>query len=169
MLRWFGAILIIIGCGAVGFAMAAAHRREERCLRQFVDALEEMYSELQFRMTPLPELCRMISASRNNTIGHIFRELSRELDRQINPEVSSCMYAVLAGDRSIPESLREGLQLMGKSLGKYDLEGQLRGLESVKEYCHRWLEKLSANRDVRLRSYETLGLCAGAALAILLI
>ena len=56
----------------------------------------------------------------------------RELDRQINPEVSSCMYAVLAGDRSIPESLREGLQLMGKSLGKFDLEGQLRGLESVK-------------------------------------
>ena len=111
----------------------------------------------------------MISASRNNTIGHIFRELSREMDRQINPEVSSCMYAVLAGDRSLPESLREGLQLMGKSLGKFDLEGQLRGLESVKEYCHRWLEKLSANRDVRLRSYETLGLCAGAALAILLI
>lgn len=169
MLHWFGAILIIIGCGAIGFAMAAAHKWEERCLRQLVDALEEMYSELQFRMTPLPELCRMISASRNNNIGHIFRELSLEMDRQISPEVSSCMHAVLTGNWHIPDSLREELKLMGKTLGRFDLDGQLRGLESVKDDCIRALEKLSDNRDVRLRSYETLGLCAGAALAILLI
>ena len=79
------------------------------------------------------------------------------------------MHAVLTGNWHIPDSLREELKLMGKTLGRFDLDGQLRGLESVKDDCIRALEKLSDNRDVRLRSYETLGLCAGAALAILLI
>ena len=58
---------------------------------------------------------------------------------------------------------------MGSSLGRFDLEGQLQGLESVRIYCREQLDELSKDRDVRLRSYQTLGLCAGAALAILFV
>jgi len=49
------------------------------------------------------------------------------------------------------------------------MEGQLKGLESVRQECRRQVETLSYNRDARLRSYQTLGLCAGAALAILFV
>ena len=54
-------------------------------------------------------------------------------------------------------------------IGRFDLEGQLQGLESVRVYCRDQLDNLAKDRDVRLRSYQTLGLCAGAALAILFV
>ena len=57
-IKWIGAILVIVGCGGVGFSMAAAYRRQETALRELMGTLDFMSWELQFRLTPLPELCR---------------------------------------------------------------------------------------------------------------
>ena len=76
---------------------------------------------------------------------------------------------MLTGLREIPKLTRESLELLGRSLGRFDLEGQLRGLESVRQVCRHGLETLAQNSAIRNRSYQTLGLCAGAALAILFI
>ena len=48
-------------------------------------------------------------------------------------------------------------------------QGQILGLEAVRSHCRSELDALSANQDERLRSYQTLGLCTGAALAILFV
>ena len=66
-------------------------------------------------------------------------------------------------------SLRRPLRLLGQTLGRFDLPGQLKGIKAVQESCRRELARLERNRDARLRSYQTLGLCAGAALVILLV
>ena len=62
-----------------------------------------------------------------------------------------------------------GLRNLGISLGRFDLPGQLQGIHTARGECQSALDRLCSNRDNRLRSYETLGLCAGAALAILLL
>ena len=79
------------------------------------------------------------------------------------------MNAVYETVRDIPKRTKNALDVMAQSLGRFDLEGQLKGLNLARNVCRRDLEELSVNRDVRLRSYQTLGLCAGAALAILLV
>ena len=61
------------------------------------------------------------------------------------------------------------LQLLGKTLGRFDLQGQLSGIASVKQLCKRDLDGLQNNQELRLRSYRTLGICAGVALVILFI
>ena len=61
------------------------------------------------------------------------------------------------------------LSELGESLGRFDLPGQLKGLEAVRRKCLMELEALGRNRTERLRCYQTLGLCAGAALVILFI
>ena len=45
-IRIVGAALLILGCGSVGFQMAAAHMREERILRQLLRLLDYMECEL---------------------------------------------------------------------------------------------------------------------------
>ena len=65
--------------------------------------------------------------------------------------------------------LLQQMLLLGKSIGRFDMDGQIKGLEAVRQDCRRRLDELSKDRDTRLRSYQTLGLCAGAALAILFI
>lgn len=167
--KLIGIILIIGGCGAFGFSLASAHRKEARCLRQLIAVLDYMACELQYRLTPLPSLCRQAAAESGGVIRQVLSGFTEELEDQISPDVSKCMQASLRKARDVPPMTRECLSALGQSLGRFDLEGQLRGLEAVRQISRSKLEGLEANKDVRLRSYQTLSLCAGAALAILLI
>ncbi len=168
-IKFFGAILIVVGCGFFGFAKASSHRREENELRVLLAALDYMQCELQYRLTPLPELCRQAGRQARGRIGKILLDISSELERQISPDVHSCVQAALNNSLDIGKRSYEAFDLLGSSLGHFDLEGQIRGMEAVRGFCRKELEDLSYNRDSRLRSYQTLGLCAGAALAILFV
>ena len=168
-LKWIGALFIIIGCGGVGFSFVAAHRHEEQSLRHLAAALDYIECELQYHLTPLPELCRLAGQENQGCIKHVLLNLAAELEKQTAPDVISCMNTVFAAVKDIPKRTRNALEVLAQSLGRFDLEGQLKGLNAARLVCRRDLEELYVNRDTRLRSYQTLGLCAGAALAILLV
>ena len=166
-IKIMGAVLIIGGCGGVGFSMAAAHRREERSLRQLIGALDYMGCELQYHLTPLPDLCRSAAAEAGGCVSQVLLALASELENQIAPDAASCMNAAIARTPKLPRRVRENLTRLGTSLGRFDLQGQLKGLESARQLCRQDLEELSHDRENRLRNYQTLGLCAGSALAVL--
>ena len=169
ILKLIGAVLVVTGCGGIGFRIAANHRLEEKNLRQLIGILDYMECELQYRLTPLPELCRQASKEFSGLLGKVFWELSVEMEAQVSPDLDTCMSVVVSRSAKLSLSTQEALLLLGKSVGRFDIEGQLKGLEAVRQDCRRQLEALSYNRDTRLRSYQTLGLCAGAALAILFV
>ncbi len=166
-IKWIGAVLIILGCGGFGFSLAAAHRAEERNLRQLIGALDYMQCELQYRLTPLPDLCRQAAGQCGGKLRTLFLTLATELEDQISPDVSRCMNVALAKVPDLTKQTAQIVQVLGNTLGRFDLDGQLMGLENARQHCRQALAELSDNRDARLRSYQTLGLCAGAALAIL--
>lgn len=168
-IKWLGAVLVIVGCGGVGFSMAAGCKREEWALRSLVSALDFMTCELQFRLTPLPQLVRQTGQECRGIVGEVLTELAVQLESQIIPDADSCMYAALSRFEHLPKAAEEALRLLGTSLGRFDLPGQLQGLEQVRAHCRRELERMNAGKEQRLRSYQTLGVCAGAALAILFV
>lgn len=167
--KWTGVVLILLGCSAVGFKMANDHRREIKSLQQLIRMLDFMICELGFRVTPLPQLCRLAAAECGGHIRTVMLEMAKELDAQISPDAFRCMKAALRHTSGIPEKTRTCLDVLGSTLGCFDLEGQLAALESAKQACHQQLKELENNKDNRIRSYQTLGLCAGAALVILLL
>lgn len=166
-LQWIGVILVITGCGGFGFSMAASCRREVNCLSQLIRVLNDMEWELQYRLTPLPELCRQASQDASGMIRDIFLRLARELESMRNPDAKSCMQAAVSA-KQMPKRIRKHLLSLGTSLGRYDLQGQILGLRSVRAACRKDLNELEHNKTERLRGYQTLALCAGAAIAILL-
>lgn len=168
-LKLIGILLVVGGCGAFGFSMAAAHKKETGCLHQLITVLDYMACELQYRLTPLPSLCRQAASESKGVIRQVFLKFTEELEDQISADVSACMRASLTNIKDVPPVTRECLSMLGQSLGRFDLGGQLRGLESIRQMSRSKLEELEKNKDVRLRSYQTLSICAGAALAILLI
>ena len=169
MVQLWGAILVILGCGCIGFLTAASHKNEEKCLRQFISALDHMECEIRFVQTPLPELCRKTALVINGPLRDAFISLASELDDQIAPDVNTCVSAVLQKTNRLPELTKTAMELLGSSLGNYCREGQLTGIESVRAESKRLLEIHTNNQDARIRSYQALGLCAGAAIAILFI
>lgn len=168
-LQVFGAILIIAGCGSLGVIIASSYKHQERILRQFIGALMYMECDLQYRLTPLPELCRCTAAQCTGNLQQFFKALVKELEDQISPDVDCCVKAALQRTGEIPELTREAILLMGKTLGRFDAEGQLRSLTAVRQECNRKLNLLEDSKESRLRNYRTLGLCSGAALVILFI
>ncbi len=168
-IKGIGALLIVLGCGGFGFSMAAAHRREEAALRQLLLVLDLMECELQYRLTPLPELLLLAERETTGVIQRVLRRLRKELEAQVSPDARTCMEAALAAFPELPAMVCGGLRNLGISLGRFDLPGQLQGIHTARGECQSALDRLCSNRDNRLRSYETLGLCAGAALAILLL
>ena len=167
-LRWIGALLILIACSSCGFSIAAGKRKEEKLLCQLLQTLQFMEAELRYRLTPLPDLCRMAAGETRGTLRILFLNLYRELNWQKMPDAGSCMAAAIQRTGDLPSTVRRPLAQLGQTLGRFDLEGQLQGIQSVEKRCEHSLESIRNNRDARLRSYQTLGVCTGAALAILL-
>ena len=166
-IQWIGAILIVTGCGAVGFSMVVFDKREMDALCGLMDALAFMRNELSCRVTPLPELCRKASDICKGSICSFFRQLASELEEQMAPDVACCLTAALAKCDGIPERTRSLLERLEITLGYFGLEEQIVGLEQLLTEGESLRQQLEQNRPQRLRGYQTLALCAGAALAIL--
>ena len=166
MIRTIGACCIIAGSGGFGFAMAAAPRREEQQLSILLKSLEYMSYELNYRQTPLPVLCREAAMGQRGCVPDFFRELARELEKGDAPDVQVCIWEVLQRVDPSP-NLRRFLRELGATLGRFDLPGQLRGLEAAIRSTGDALRTLRDGAQERRRSFQTLGLCAGAAMAIL--
>lgn len=169
MLKLFGALLIIAGCSSFGILMTAAHRKEVNSLEQLVCILEYIKCSLQHHMLPLAEICRNINSKFTGNVRKAFLLLADELDNQVAPSVQICMEVALSKSKDIPKRTYDILISLGKRLGDFGLEGQLKGIETIHSECEEILRSCTKNQDSRLRTYQTLAICAGVAVAILFI
>jgi stage III sporulation protein AB len=120
-------------------------------------------------MIPLPVLFHQVAEGSSGALKKFFQSVSEEMDAQISPDAGCCMKIVLEKSNDLPNRLHQALMMLGESLGQFDLEGQLKQIAAVKKHCESGLAAISDQRENRIRSYQTLGLCAGAALAILFV
>lgn len=167
--KWLGASLVVVGCGGVGFSLAHSYKRQIVILSELQDALQIMHGELSCRLTPLPELFGKMAQLQDGSLHKVFAHLSEELEQQNLPDAFECMRAVLARVPDLPDDAAGVLLELGKCMGIFDLDGQLRQLEALQGRCGILLASLNQQKEDRVRQYRTLGICAGAALAILLI
>ena len=166
-IKIFGASIILAGCCYAGFSSATAINKEINSLRVLLSSLDFMSCELQYKLTPLPDLCKQTAEETKGNLSGVFMHLSEELDNQISPDVKSCMRAAISKTKALPDATKKCLLQLGGSLGRFDLNGQINGIESVRDSCKRRLSALETDKDSRIKIFKTLGICAGAAIVIL--
>ena len=169
MYKWVGSVLVFAGCGGFGLSLAGAHIRRERMLVQFIRMLDEMESELRYRLTRLPQLCMIAGKNSSGILRKVILRFAQELEKRISPDPASCMERVLERHPMTDDDIRYLLVELGRSLGRFDIEGQLKGLGHVKGVCDYYLELERTRKKERILCYRNLGFCAGAALVILLV
>ena len=167
-LKLIGALLIFAGCGGMGLSMAHQSKKEELLLRQTVLVLEYMSCELQYHLTALPELFLGAAKTVSGEMREVLVAIAGALETQLYTDAAICMRQILHQHSHLPGRVAKVLEQLAASLGIFDLPGQIAGLESTQKACEKELNYLERNREERMRSYRTLGFCAGAALAILL-
>ena len=136
-------------------------------LRKLIAAIQEMEWELKYRMTELPELCCIAGNAAAGSIREVFLEMSEKLERREVTDLSAAFLSVL-NQKEMPRRVRKNMRQMAQHLGRFDLDGQLQGLEAVRQQCRKDLQEMESDSIQRLRSYQTLALCAGIGLAIIL-
>lgn len=167
-MKWIGAILILAACAGTGLWMAGAYRREEELLDQVYGDLQHMEWALNCHAWSLPTLFWTCAQERSGALSEIYGNVARMLDDRAAPDAHACMQLAVQ-TAAVGGKCRKILELLGRSLGEFQLDGQLRQLASVREECARVLAEHRQNRDNRIRCYQALGICGGFALAILLI
>ena len=169
LLKTIGAICVIGVCSGVGLNLAYRHMKEIGTLQKLLVVLDFMENELRFRLTKLPKLCMMAAEECEGVLRKVFLQIYQELQTQTIPDVKICVFTAIAKVDRIPTATKHVFYRLGTTLGRFDLVGQLKGFEAVKGFCQLQLEELNRDSKNRIRGYQTLGLCTGAALAILLI
>ena len=167
-MKWLGAILVIVGSSGWGILLAANHQNEERQLRHLLDGFSLLERELRFRMWPLSMLFCQVAEKAEGEMVSIFRDLGAALQQQEDANGGMCMDKVLARHSDLSPITRAILASFGRSLGAYDLDGQLKQIECCKKEALEALDRHCEGKQARLRCYRTIGICAGCALALLL-
>ena len=165
--KWIGAVLVVLSCGLFGIVSSYSIRLEVAYFRDLVRILNYMESELQYRLTPLPTLCRL-SANQGKTLTFLFQTFANELENQVSPDALRCMDAALYQCCLHSKLMRSYLRELGSSFGKFDLNGQLLGIRSIREQCIGELNKLESTKDNRVRNFQTISLCVGVVTIIIL-
>ena len=165
----FGAFLIILSCACLGFGTAAGYSREVRILKSLRSAIRYMKNELTCRAVPLPALCRSAAQVSEGVVREFMENLATELEAQICPNPLQCTLCALSHTRGVPPSAQDVIRMFGKTIGVFDLQGQLDGFEEVCLYLDEIISKRSTQQDMRVRGYRTVGICTGIALAIILV
>lgn len=169
MIQWLGAILIAAAGGICGFSMAKNYCVLEQNLRQLCNAMEIMLCQMEYRLTPLPELCGILSSACGGGVGPVFRDLGQALQEEGSCNVEACMVEALGKNPELSQPCTKIMRSLGKTLGQMDLQTQLKGIELEQKNTKIILEQVTKERPGRVKSYRTLGVCCGTALAILLL
>ena len=171
MIKLLGAALIVTASAAAGFGFARAICVQLRQMDALLGALEIMKSEMEYRLTPLGALCAALSYGDEPETAAFFGACAAQM------EADRCLPPQLAIQRAMEQAqglkwsarTRETVRNLAFSLGKFDLGGQVRAIELAQERLRAELAEVQAGSRARCRSYETIGICAGLALAVVLI
>ena len=126
-----GAVLIVACCGGAGILFANAQRAEVRLLHQLLRVLALMGAELSYRLTTVPQLCRICADAVSEPLRGFFSAAADKLDGQVCADPASAFDAVLQ-EKELPAQTRTMLQNLGQTLGRFDLQGQLDGFS---QFC----------------------------------
>ena len=159
--------MIIVGCGAYGFALSSAYRRELKAMAQLLEFLDEMECELLYKGTPLPKIIHTIISNKKGIVFDVFNTLAAELEAQIQPNIAYCMDAALKKHPNTPPETRRFMEKFGKTLGQYSEEGQLLEIRALRQEAQHRQSRLEEDLESKTKTYKTLGVCAGAAIVVI--
>lgn len=172
MLKMLGAACVVFSASAVGFGFSGNVRRQCAQLTALMEALTYLKSEMLYRRTPLPQALGMLAErSSDAAIGGLFAIAAEKLEESCTLSVHAAFRTALgAADRlALSTQVQQTLLSLSLSLGQLDMDGQERALELASERLSAQLRLLEQGRSARCRSYTTIGICAGMALAVILL
>lgn len=169
MIKLLGTVLVVGSAGGFGLSKGLGFYTQIRTVRSFLTGLEILKCEMNYTLSPLPQLCRKVAGRTSGPASTFFMEYAELLDQSCPRTLASRR---LLGDEKryrLPKDARMCLMELFEGLGAYELDGENRLLRIASQRLRSSLEHLEQEKKPLAKSYAVLGLCVGLALTILFI
>ena len=166
-MKVIGLIFIVAASSSVGFGMALSIQKERNLLLQMQRALQILRNEIAFCGTPLPQAFALVAAACSGYLECVFSDAAKQMDKHRWMTPACVMEQVMSNHRETAVS--EILQELAAGLGNYDLQAQLDSICNADVRAAELLQKTEQDGKAKAKIYETLGICGGLSVAILLI
>lgn len=166
-MKLLGILFVIATAGSAGFRIAGEGRKSCDMMRQLLSALQILRNEIAFCGTKLPKAMALMAVPCRDQLEAVLANTAREMDK------CAWMTPLDALKRCTKDCKNEPFvpiltDLMTR-LGTYDTQAQLQSVDLAREQCEERLCLLEQENRKKGKLYETLGICAGVAVSILLI
>jgi stage III sporulation protein AB len=171
MLKFIGAVFILIAAALFGFLQALHYARRPKQIRGLIGALQRMETEMTYALTPLPELLEALSRQTAEPIASLYRVAAERLmstsgisTREIwQQEVKETW---IRTSMKLPE--QEIMLQLGHVLGMSDRGDQVKHLHLAVSQLQ--LEEADSREEQRKyeKMWKSLGILIGALLVILM-
>jgi len=170
MIRWLGFVMIVGGASAAGILMATGVKRSLILYQQSIAALVYMKNEIEFQLTPIDKIAFELGNRLDAPLSSVFRALYSAIHFVPGiPLGLQMQHALAQTTQSFPLELKRTLTSLFDLLGKQDMLAQIRAINLAEERLNQEIQRLNAEKKERTRAYRTIGMCAGLALAVILI
>lgn len=168
MIRLIGAAMIICGAGSFGITKTVQFYRQQRQLRAFLNTLEILKCELNYTLFPLPKLCRVTAERSERSCALFLRKYAGLLENGSCRSVAA-RQALSNVKICLPPDAEIAVLELFSTLGRYDLDGEESILSLTQHRLKTALERGETEKRPMAKGYALLGICTGAAIAILLV
>jgi stage III sporulation protein AB len=171
MLKLTGAILILFAGTMFGFYQALQLSRRPRQIRQLVQALQRLETEISYGFTPLPDALLSVSRQLVLPLSQMFQLAAAKLsDPSGQSTEESWRYAVESSwqHTAMKSAEQEVFQQLGLTLGMTDREDQIKHLRLTVSQLQ--AEEFTAWEEQKRyeKMWKSLGLLSAALVVILM-
>ena len=171
MVRILGALILITGTASWGLMSAAELSRRVTDLRTMVAAMQLMRGEICSRLTPMPQVLKLVSAQTGSGVRKFFDNVSAGFS-DIGSETFAQVWHSAA--RRTEELHLDRAQLLildqlGQSLGKYDAARQEQALDYAIARFEVFSRQAEQEKQARARLHTFMGVAAGIFAVVILL
>lgn len=170
MMRFMGALLILLACAAFSMRKTAGMKNRMHTLCALMDALQLIRSEITTNLTPVTEILLQLENHQNAVVRGFAAKVNENINREGIPYFSRCWSdAVIACCADLTVQEREALCALGNILGRYTESEECAAIDrctaALRDGFTTAKEKYAA--DAKL--YTGLSMVTGLMLVILLL
>ncbi|MBR7084790.1 MAG: stage III sporulation protein AB [Oscillospiraceae bacterium] len=160
-MKLFGIWLLFAGCAGAGFYAGHQVRRHIKEYHKILYFLEDCEILLRYQNLTLEELFHTLAGKEE----YIHFDFLQRLDRR--GEIPERLWKEALKESSFTGGAVQALEALGSTLGKSDLQGQLKALELCRGQIKHILKETQKTSQQKSKLYPSLGVLGGAMLVIL--
>lgn len=158
-------LLILVICGYLGIVKSRTFENRVAELNKFQSALVMFKTKIEFTHKPIKNIFEEISkliykdneniflytVKNGNSIGNLWIEGVDKIKKDFTPED------------------KEVIKMLGKMLGKTDINGQVNEIELTTKLIEKQIENAEIEKNKNSKLYKTMGVILGMGICIILI